>query len=208
MKTVGKFLAESRAQRKYSLESLETETKIKKEFLDALEKEAWEKLPDYPVVSGFVKSVTKALEADTEKALALLRRDYPPKTLFVNPKPDVSQKFVWSPRLTFFALTAVVIMGLLGYLGFQYARFIAPPTLEVVKPVEGEVVVGDEVVVSGETDEDVTLTVNNQPVLVSENGTFEVELALAADTEEIFVVAVSRSGKETVVHRNIEREQE
>jgi len=50
------------------------------------------------------------------------------------------------------------------------------------------------------------ITVNNQPVLVSSDGNFEVKLQITRETNEILVKAVSRSGKETLIHRNIKPE--
>src|SRR3990172_1081627 len=108
MKTIGQVIKESRAKKKLSKKKLEEITKIKESFIDAIEKENWDKLPEYPVLQGFVTSIAKTLKIDTNTVSALLRRDYPPKKLEINPKPDVSEKFSWSPRLTFILGTFIV----------------------------------------------------------------------------------------------------
>jgi hypothetical protein len=59
------------------------------------------------------------------------------------------------------------------------------------------------VLVVGKTDEDVTVKVNNQPVLLGIDGTFQVEIQIYEGTKEIDVQAISRSGKETVIRRTI-----
>lgn len=204
MKTVGDILKEARAKKKLSRDKLEKETKIKREFIDAIEKGDWERLPDFPVVQGFVKSIAQRLKVDEKKAAALLRRDYPPKDLRVNPKPDVSDKFTWSPKFTFLVGVAIVTIIILGYLGYQYKQFISPPPLNVTSPKDGQVVEDDNLLVAGSTSSDAKLEVNNQPVLLEDDGTFSVEIEIAEDTNEIKVKAISRSGKETVIHRKIE----
>ena len=78
MKTIADVIRLSRARKKYSLDSLEAETKIRKEFLSALEKSAWNKLPEYTTVVGFVRTVCKSLGISEETGVAMLRRDYPP----------------------------------------------------------------------------------------------------------------------------------
>jgi len=203
MNTVGQIIQQTRENKGYSLDVVVKETKIRKSFVIAIEQEKWEQLPEYPVVQGFVKNISQLLGLDEEKMVATLRRDYPPKTVPINPKPDVSKKLAWSPRLTFVLGIAVVFILILGYLGYQYLQFIKPPKLVVYQPTEDEIVIGYSVKVIGTTDPDATLTVNNQPVIISESGDFEVELEISEDTSELVVKSSSRSGKETEVHRRI-----
>src|SRR3972149_7236683 len=206
MRTIGQVLKEARVRKRYSLLHLEELTKIKKDFIENLEKENWTYLPEYPVLIGFAKNISKFLEIDERGSVALLRRDYPPKKLSINPKPDVSDKFVWSPKLTFLLGAAVVIAGVLGYLGFQYVRFVSPPPLEVTRPREEEVVKERNLKVVGKTSSDATVKVNNQPVLVSDEGEFVAEIEIFEGTREIEVRAISPAGKETVVKRKIKPE--
>lgn len=208
MKTVGEYLKQARVKKRFSQEKIAKETKIKEEFISSIEREDWEALPEFPVVVGFVKGITKVLKINERQAVALLRRDYPPKVLPVNPKPDVSRIFTWTPRLTFLAGIVVIALIVLGYLGFQYSSFINPPKLVIYRPHEEEVIKERKLMVIGETDPDSTLKVNNQPVLIEDDGRFEVEIEIFEGTEEIIIKSVSRSGKETIVQRKIKPELE
>jgi cytoskeletal protein RodZ len=203
MKTVGQTLKDARIAKSYSLMHLEGMTKIKSGFIDSIEKEKWEALPPFPTVLGFVKNLSTALEIDPNLAVAVLKRDYPPKKLKINPKPDVSAKFAWSPKLTFVVGVLVILLMLFGYLIFQYIHFISPPRLNVDSPKENQVVVGDSVTVFGSTDGDAKIIVNNQPVEVSDDGKFSVNLNVVKETKEIVIAASSRSGKVTTVRRTI-----
>ena len=62
MKTIGQILKNARVKKKYSLAKLEDLTKIRKEFIDSIEKEDWENLPAFPTIFGFVKSVSAPRE--------------------------------------------------------------------------------------------------------------------------------------------------
>lgn len=203
MKTIGKVLKETRVRKKYSRVKLEKETKIKKDFIKAIEEEDWDSLPEYPVVAGFIRSMSGVLKVDRKQAAARLRRDYPPKSLRINPKPDVSSKFTWSPRLTFIAGVLVVSAIIVSYLGFQYIGFISPPPLTVESPNDGDIVKDRVIQVSGKTDPNAVIRVNNQPVLVAEDGSFVSQIEVYQGTHFIEVRAVSRSGKESVVKRKI-----
>lgn len=206
MKTIGLIIKEARARKKFSLSKIEKEIKIKKNFLQAIEKEEWNNLPEFPVVMGFVKNISRVLDLDEEKTVAVLRRDYPPKILAINPKPDISKTFIWSPRLTFLVGIIVVMMIVLGYLVFQYFRFISPPSLSISEPKENQIVTERTLVVSGKTDTDATVKVNNQPAIVDADGKFTTTIEINDKTTEIETEAVSRSGKESTVKVKIRPE--
>jgi hypothetical protein len=206
MKTAGRYLKEARLKKRFSLSKVEDETKIKKEFIESLENNNWQTLPDFAVVLGFVKNIAKFLDLNEKQMAAILRRDYPPKDLSVNPKPDVVNKFIWSPKITFVVGISLVLLLVFGYLGYQYKKFVSPPFLEITEPKEGEVVRNRNVWVLGKTDQDVVLKINNQPVLVEDEGHFKAEIQIYEGTTEIVVKAVSRSGKETTLKRTIRPE--
>lgn len=203
MKTIGQILKSARIGKKYSLKKVEDLTKIKSDFVDAIENEKWGVLPPFPTVLGFVKSVSMILDINEKTAVAVLKRDYPPKSESVNPKPDVFSKFVWSPKLTFVIGTIVILVAILSYLAFQYFRFVSPPKLVIDKPKEGQTVTEDFIMVSGITDIDARITVNNQPIITDQDGKFSATLEVNTETKEIAIKSISRSGKETVVKRKI-----
>ena len=203
MKSIGPTIKEARLRKKISLAHLENETKIKKDFLIAIEGENWAILPDLPVVTGFIKNIASVLSLNESQLTAMLRRDYPPKKLAINPRPDVSDRFTWTPRFTFFAAAGAIFVFILGYLIFQYKSFVTPPVLSVSRPKEGAIVTTGTVRVEGETDPNATVKVNNQPVLVADDGNFSVDIEIYEGTGEIVVVATSRTGRETTVRRTI-----
>ncbi len=203
MISLGQILKDARLGKRLSLTDLEKSTKIKRSFLENLEKQNWQDLPEYPVVNGFVKSIASFLEVDPDKAVALLRRDYPQKALRISPKPDLENKFVWSPRLTFFLGIALLLLSLFGYLTIQYSKFVRPPSLEVDLPVQNEVEKKTTVKVTGKTNPEASVEVNDQPVIVMDSGDFSTDLLITKTTTDIRVVAKSRSGKTTLVDRKI-----
>ena len=203
MKTIGQVIKSARLNKKLSVKKLGELTKIKVSFIKSIEEEKWKDLPTFPTVLGFVRSISAPLGIDEKMAMAVLKRDYPPQKTNISPKPDVSPKFTWSPKLTFIVSTIVVFLGVLGYLGYQYIKFISPPNLQVESPKENQTVNVGYIPVFGSTDTDVKITVNNQAVLVDLDGNFSVNLEVTESTKEINIVAISRSGKKRIVSRKI-----
>src|SRR5258708_11561806 len=98
MRTVGKILQERRQEKLITLEEVEKHIKIRKELLQALEADDFDKLPPATFVQGFIKNYAKFLGLDANKLLALFRRDYesskhPPLVLESFSKPLKQRKF-------------------------------------------------------------------------------------------------------------------
>ncbi|OGM05734.1 hypothetical protein A2125_00605 [Candidatus Woesebacteria bacterium GWB1_43_5] len=203
MKSVGQIIKETRRQKNLSIDDLEGETKIKRQFLLAIETLKWDKLPEYPVLQGFIRLIGHALDLDEYKLVAVLRRDYQPKRLHIIPRPDIADKFRWSPKLTFFIGVSIVVMTVFGYLVYQYFRFISPPTLVVNFPPEGYVAKEAVLQISGKTSQDSTIKINNQPIVVDPEGKFSGEIEITAETGIIEIKSTSRAGKEAVINRKI-----
>lgn len=206
MISIGPYLKEARLKKKYSVAHVEGMTKIKRDFIEAIEDQNWNSLPSFSVVSGFVKSIAKSLEISEHQAAAFLRRDYPPKDIRINPKPDVSDHFSWTPKLTFFVGIFLILSLILGYLGYEYINFISPPRLEITSPKEEQEITRTLYKVEGKVSPGSTVKVNNQEAQVDDNGNYESQIEVSKELKEITVVATSRSGKVTTVHRTIKPE--
>ncbi len=197
MNTIGKILKDARQSKNITFSKLESITKIKKDFLIKIEKEDWNNLPEFAVVSGFVKNIANSLELPIDSTNAVLRRDYPPKKLAINPKPDISQKLTWSPKLTFAIGVITLVLLVLTYLGIEYQKFTKSPELVINSPKESEVLNQNTVKISGRTTTDAVVTVNNQPITLDQDGGFDTLLEVTKDTDKLLFKAVSRSGKVT-----------
>ncbi|HEX6976963.1 MAG TPA: helix-turn-helix domain-containing protein [Patescibacteria group bacterium] len=204
MRKFSDFLIEARRGKGLKVSDVSEMTKIKMQFITAIENEDWEKLPPFPVVVGFVKSIAHFLNINEREAVALLRRDYPIKPVVVAPKPDMETKFVWSPRKTFATGVILIVLVVAGYLGLSYRKFSSPPRLVVSEPKEGQTVTIGTLKVLGTTDVDATVKVNNQPALVSDQGDWSTDISVDKNTTSLTIEALSRSGKTTTINRKIQ----
>jgi|GEM_PF-342626 len=211
MKTIGEYLREGRVQKGLNFKELSDITKIRKNFLNALEKEEWQNLPEYSTVVGYVKSVARALEMDSSFIVSVLRRDYP-KELSRSSKQmplageEINKEFRITPQLAFFVGVGTIFLSIVFYLILQYVAFVRPPKLLIDTPIEGQVIIEKELKVSGKTDPNTTVIVNNQPALVSEDGSFSTVIKITEEINTIKVVAISRSGQKTTLSRTIRPE--
>lgn len=208
MQTVGQILKQEREAKFYSLEEIEKVTKIRKEFLEALEQDQYSKLPPPTFVQGFIKNYGKFLGLPTDKLLALFRREfsdqkYPPRILESFQNPLQQNKF----RLTRTKLIGAVVLGMIliffGYLWFEYRFLVEAPFLEVTKPTDQQTVDGATILVSGRSDPEAKVSINNQEIQVDLSGKFFQEVTLADGSNNITVTSTSKSGRVSKAERTV-----
>ena len=199
-KTIGEILKAERKYHNIDLEALARKTRIKLKYLEALEKNQFEKLPASAFVKGYIRTYAKIFGFDHKPLLALLRRDFKESAKgslvpreFI--KPVLKRGQMWTPvTIALFAL-GTVFFTLIGYIGLQYYNLQKPPLLEVFQPIEDQVV-ASQVIVEGQTVSDAVVTVNAQVVRLSDTGTFTYEVFLPKEgLNTITVESTDRRGK-------------
>jgi cytoskeletal protein RodZ len=208
MRTVGQILKEEREAKFYTLDEIEKATKIRKELLKALEEDNYQKLPPPTFVQGFIKNYGKFLGLDTEKLLAIFRREFsdrknPPKIMEAWKSPWEEARFRLTPTKFISALVVILIISFFAYLWFEYRFLVGAPFLEVIQPPDQTNIAEEVILVKGKTDPEVKVDINNQEVSVDQDGNFSQELKLTESATMISIIATSKSGKSTKIERTI-----
>ncbi len=208
MRTVGEILKEERERKFYTLDEIEKATKIRKEMLEALESGNWKKLPPPTFVQGFIKNYGKFLGLNTEKLLAIFRREFsdekhPPRVLESFSNPLEQNKFRFTPA----KLTGIVVLGLIVvfflYLWFQYRFLVEAPFLEVTQPKDQQIENASPVKVAGKSDPETKVSINNQEIQPDLSGNFSQDVNLSEGSNNITVTATSKGGKVTKIERTV-----
>ena len=205
---VGQKLHEERERKGISLEDVAKATKIRATFLSAIEKGEYKKLPSSAYALGFVRNYAAFLGLPEAATTALFRREFDEKKVFEVLPEGLSKEKEFSThafKLSQSVLVGIFIfIGLLGYILFQYKYAFISPTLILYVPKEQETFTTSDVVVSGKTDQNVTVYVNDTAVSVDQNGQFKKTLSLFSGRQAITIKAVNRFGRQTTLERHIE----
>ena len=203
MKTTSEVFSSQRRVKKYSLEKIARDLRIKKEYLEALEKGEWQNLPEPPFVKGFIKSYAAYLGLDTNHMIALYRREYdekkyPSKIVTRRPKKIV---------LTYNRLLAIaiflVIFTFIGYLTGQYLSLLSAPKLEIYSPKDDSTTSIPYVVISGQTQKDVQVAIEGMFVPIDGEGNFSYQLELEDGQNIIEIIASKRLSPKSKATRTI-----
>lgn len=208
MTTVGELLFNARIAKKISLEQVEKATKIRVRHLAALEQNRFDDLPSGAFVKGFVKNYASYLGLSVEEIMAFYRRQVKEKgpAPIIRKRPGLFAKFVITPQLLTAGIVTLFIAGFFGFLIFSYIRFAGAPPLLVDRPANNLVVHEDQIEVVGKTDPEASVTINNQPVSINENGSFEAKVPLSAGLNTLTIEAVNKFKRQTTVVRNLRLE--
>ncbi|MBM3208854.1 helix-turn-helix domain-containing protein [Candidatus Shapirobacteria bacterium] len=124
MKTVGQILKEQRLIRQISLTEVAEATKIRQEYLEALENDDFNRVGQPAWAKGFIKNYAEYLGLDSGAILAFFRRDFgssgQPKPVVESlARPSSRLKLSWDPRKTALAAIILFILLFLAYLSWH-----------------------------------------------------------------------------------------
>lgn len=208
MRTVGQVLKQERLDKILTLEEVEKATKIRKELLEALEEGHYSKLPPPTFVQGFIKNYGKFLGLDSEKLLAIFRREFsdqknPPRIMdsFINPVDN--NRFKLTPAKTISSTVLVLIIIFFIYLWFEYRFLVGAPFLQVDQPRDQITISIPLIQVRGKTDPEAKISINNQEIAVDVNGKFSQEIKLVESVNTITITSSLKTGKSSKVERTV-----
>jgi len=210
MNKVGEILKEERLKKGLKLEEVEENTKIRKKYLEAIERGEYVSLGGVAYIFGFVGTYSSFLGLDRKRLEAFLRREIEEEKKEVLPgeiKKEREGFFAGKASTLVMVFVFSLVISLVGfYLFVQSREFLLSPKVKVEKPVE-ELVTGEEVVeVAGEVGKEVTVFINNQEVEVNSEGKFSQRVNLNIGSNQIEIKGINKTGKETVVIKEVIRE--
>lgn len=203
MTTVGQILREARNHKKLTLEQAEKATKIRLKFLVALEGDEFTKLPPSTFTKGFIKNYAAYLSLPVEETLAFYRRQVNEEKLPA-PAKQINQTF-FRPSLTTISVSLLVLI-FFTYLVYSYFRFAGSPTLTINSPANNTVVASDQIELTGKTDPDAVLTINDQNIPVNESGSFSVSITLQPGINTLTITSTNKFRRQTTITRSLRLE--
>src|SRR5262245_4919877 len=155
MTSIGETLRRERTRRGLDLKSVSSELKISLKFLEAIEVEAFNKLPGGMFSKSFVRQYARYLGLDEDDMLAELERVIEPVAPAMVPKPSapievpkvaewqvMNDRPSWASSLPALALVVVVMLVCSGvYSWWQRSKssvYTAPQTAAVAPPTQSQ----------------------------------------------------------------------
>jgi cytoskeletal protein RodZ len=202
MKTAGDLLKEKRLLKELSLDDVAKKTKIKVEYLEAIESSNFTFLPSSTFAKGFLRNYASFLYLNPDTIVAMFRRDFTQ-----NEEGEIIPRGLVAPvgvGVKFFSvntiLVSIAVLAFLGFLGFQLLSWWSLPTLKLIQPESGDTY-GEKVTFKGTTSRDATVKVDGQQVIVDQNGGFTLDIIFPGGTHTVIIETTNRQGKSRLLER-------
>lgn len=214
--TLGERLAQIRAERRMSLHEISRGTRIQIKYLQYLESGEYDKLPAQVYVKGFLRSYANFMGVsesplirsyERERGIQYnIKKERNPENEQEAKKPFSIHTFAITPKVITLAGIIFLIVGGFFYLYTELDNFISTPMLIVSSPIDNETTSGSQIYIIGRSDKDGRIFINEQSVVVNDEGEFNESISLQEGLNIITIRAINRFEKETVktlsIHSN------
>ncbi len=218
LRTIGSLLKERRKERKLTVSQISEITKIRGEYLKAIEDGNYDVFPSEVYLKGFLKNYAKFLGINTERALAMYRRERD----FRKTEPTISMSkrlidksldlTITPSRVIIVAVIIAAVMTVL-YIGSYVGKILKEPNLKVTAPIDltsGQEdtlkVKENKVLIQGEIEVGATLSINGQEFQTNNFQKFTEGFDLEPGLNKFTLIAESQFGKKTQVVLNVVRD--
>ena len=185
-------LKNTRLDKEYDLIDISKKLKIPIKYLTAIEDEEVNCFPQEPYCSLIIKDYADCLGLNGDEMLSFFRRDFEQKKKNKSFRKD---GFSFTPQFTFAVLIGIIVISFIFYLTVEYFKFNRPPKLKINWP---ENIAGQSFDLSGVTDIDSTVRINQDLIIVDDKGNFQKKIQATSGGEiKIIVESKSPSGKTT-----------
>ena len=206
--SLGEIFREKRAQQAFSLDRIAKKLKIKTEYLRALEKNELHRLPGGLYVKKFTQEYGAYLKIDPKDIAKKLEQDFTTinnrqSTDCFSHKKISGRQFLVFPKIIRNIMIGAVVIACLLYLSFYFKNLVSPPSLEITYPPQNFSTEEGSMIITGETEKEAQITINNQPVLSDENGHFEKVVNLKTGLNQIVFKVKKKYSRENIQSRQI-----
>lgn len=203
--TVGALLRAARRQRGLSLAEVATVLRIPVRQLQSLESEELKAFTAEVYARGVFRAYARyvgiavpEVEHAFARAVASARTLVPVK--FLAPRRWLARILMSRWILAMVGIAAAGVVG--GYVVWQVQSFLSLPALVLSEPASG-VINGTSVRVTGRAEISATVTINGAPVLLREDGSFELSLQLHPGINVLQVEAKNAADRRRIIVRDL-----
>lgn len=193
------LLKNTRLDKELEIAEISKKLRIKPKYIEAIESEDVASFPQEPYCSLFVKDYAEFLGLNGQEILRIFRRDFAQKLKI---KSSSRKTFSFTPQFTFKISLIATILFFSVYLTTEFLKFNRPPKLLVNWPGPS-MILGQTLDLTGITDPESTVRINQDLIIVDSKGNFQKKINLNSGDNKIIVESKSPSGKTTAEEKII-----
>lgn len=206
--TLGDRLRALRDDARLTTEELGKKISVNPKYIKAIEESRYRDLPGLVYARQFIRRYAEVLETDVSMAMDIFEQEY---IVVTKSKPSgrplltqrVSTDFHWARRHARLLLAIVIVAIVFGYIGIQSAKNFLPPQLVITEPTKDISTTSLTITIAGTTDQNATVTINDQDVQTTGDGTFREAIDLHTGLNTLKISAIKKHSSARIVTRQI-----
>lgn len=214
IESLGEKLKQHRQQRGLSIEKAARLMKINTSFLKNLEHDCYDRLPADVYTQKFLQHYANFLFLNPETVINTFKKE---KQIYFKlknsqatklPTKDLISKkisnFLLNPKTIKYAVFLIIIAIVLIYIGISVNKIFSPPELIIKEPFKPSIITNESsILLSGITEPEVELKINDRQILIDNSGKFEISMDLQKGLNIIKISAKKKHSRPQIVYRQV-----
>lgn len=208
--TLGDILKERREELMFEIEEAAQKINVAPKYIEYLEQGQYEKLPGTGYGRTFLKAYSELIGLIPSEMISIYDKEvkvyeklYDKQDAIKFTSKISKLKFLILPKVIRNIIVAIVVLALLGYIGYEVKKIFTPPMLVIESPQEDLITTEKFIEVKGKTDQEAVVVINGREILADKGGCFSQTLDLQNGLNIINITAQKKHGAESVVYRKV-----
>jgi len=202
----GEKLRQKRQTKNLKIEEVSRATKIRPEYLVALEEERWDLLPSGLYGKNFLKRYAIFLDLNPDEFIKNFSNQYKD---YNEPDDPFSQKvvkphkFLVFPKIARNIIIAFLIFICFLYLIFYFRNIVSTPPLTIIQPNQNLLTTSTSITIIGRTDPQASISLNQENIINDDKGYFSKKVNLKKGLNVLTVQAQKKHSRARTVSLKI-----
>ncbi|MEK7631273.1 MAG: helix-turn-helix domain-containing protein [Patescibacteria group bacterium] len=199
--TLGESIKMVREEDGLTIAELGQRANVQAKYVAAIEAGRYDQTPGPTYVRGFLRSIAEVLNLSADTVVA--RFEGEPFPTSPGATPHAGMRTFFSYKIIRILGLAAVLLAALVYFGVQITRIVAPPPLAVTQPATDIVAQEPQVLLEGNTEPEVDVTVNGRSIQVDSQGHFSETVDLQPGVNTLVVMARKKRSRTATITRQV-----
>jgi cytoskeletal protein RodZ len=201
--SLSELFKKEREARNLDIKQLSVAAGVSTSNLKMIESGRWKDLPSEIYTKNFLSKCAKVFLIDENIFLDLYVKEAGIKNNNEKIERISKRSFLVTPKIVAGAVFALFVVVVVVYFVFQMSYLLGNPQLFVTSPEYDIITEVKEIEISGTTQHDNKVTINDNDVFVDADGHFSEMIPLQPGINNIRIKAINRLNKESVIIRKI-----
>ena len=205
--TLGERLRQLRSESGLTIAEVGKQIQVATKHIEAIEDSRYRDLPGLVYARNFVRLYVRLMHLPVESAMERFETEWQvvqgsrgERTHLVQ---RASTELAWWRRHAGFIVAGFFVLVAALYFGWQVIHFIQPPKLEVTNPAGDTSTGSQNIVITGKTEPEAIVSVNNQVIDVQKDGSFSDTVELQVGLNTFQISASRKQTKQRIVIRRV-----